>query len=354
MKKRLLSVLLVLTLVVSFVGCTSTTEQKSSANAAETTEATAATESTAELEEDKIVVAGINLQEDQFSSWCALGYQAACDDYGVTMLHAISGGDPAKEVELLNTYAAQDVDGIAIMPASETTSVAAIKQIYDTYGIPISLLNSEMNDTYKQFVVGCVTTPHSELGRPSGEAAAAYIRDVLGGQANIGIITFVTQYSEPATQRMNGFVDAVKAVNPDVVVVAQAEAWVQDMGIQAAGDMITAHPEINVIFACNDGGTVGTVMAVKNAGLAGKIAVFGIDGGEQQIAMLRSDDNILQAVTAQDAYGMGYQTMEILIKYIKGEYTPTGENTNLPGTLLKRGDTEAIDAYEKLLNDTKS
>ena len=70
--------------------------------------------------------------------------------------------------------------------------------------------------------------------------------------------------------------------------------------------------------------------------------------------MLRSDDNILQAVTAQDAYGMGYQTMEILIKYIKGEYTPTGEDTFLPGTLINRNDTEAIDAYEALLKDTKS
>jgi len=343
MKSKLLPIVLALALVLSLAACSSGSASSSASPAASDAAA-----------EKEIVVAGINLQEDQFSSWCALGFQAACDDYGVTMVHGISGGDPAKEIELLNTYAAQKVDGIAIMPASETTSVAAIKQIYDTYNIPISLLNSEMNDTYKQFVVGCVTTPHSELGRPSGEAAAEYIKDNLGGEANIGIITFKSQYSEPATQRENGFVDAVKAVNPNVKVVAEAEAWVQDMAIQAAGDMLTAHPEINVIFACNDGGTVGTVMAVKNAGLAGKIAVFGIDGGEQQIAMLRSDDNILQAVTAQDAYGMGYQTMEMLIKYIKGEYTPTGENTNLAGTLLKRGDTDAIDTYEKLLNSTKS
>ena len=57
MKKRLLSLLLVLTLVAAFVGCTSTTEQASSANATETTEATAATEDTAAPEDDQIVVA---------------------------------------------------------------------------------------------------------------------------------------------------------------------------------------------------------------------------------------------------------------------------------------------------------
>ena len=353
MKKRAIAALLVVMMLAFFTAC-STSTPATTDDSADETAATTSDDTAAATEEKQLVIAGINLQEDQFSSWCALGYQAACDDYGVKMLHAISGGDAAKEIELLNTYATQNVDGIAIMPCSETTSVEAIKQVYDNYGIPISLLNSEMNDTYKEFVVGCVTTSHSELGRPSGEAAAEYIKNELGGEAKIGIITFKTQYSEPAAQRENGFLDAVKAVNPNVEVVAEAEAWVQDMAIQAAGDMITANPDIDVIFACNDGGTVGTVMAVKNAGKAGQIAVFGIDGGEQQIEMLRSDDNILQAVTAQDAYGMGYQTMEILIKYIKGEYTPTGENTYLPGTLLQRGDTEAIDAYEKLLNDTKS
>ena len=50
---------------------------------------------------------------------------------------------------------------------------------------------------------------------------------------------------------------------------------------------------------------------------------------------------------------MGYQTMESLILYLRGEYTPTGEDTFLPGTLLERGDDAAIDAYEELLASTK-
>ena len=72
--------------------------------------------------DDQLTIAAINLQEDQFSSWCALGYQAAADAYGVKELHAISNGDLGRENELVNTYATQNVDGIAIMPASETAS----------------------------------------------------------------------------------------------------------------------------------------------------------------------------------------------------------------------------------------
>lgn len=301
-----------------------------------------------------LTVAGINLQEDQFSSWCALGYKAACADYGVTMLHAISGGDLAKESELLNTYATQQVDGIAIMPASETSSMETLKQIHANYDMPITLLNVSETDDYSEFATGGATTSHDSLGRPSGEAAAEYIKNELGGEAKIGVITFKSQYPEPAAGRMDGFLNAVRAVNPNVELVAEAEAWVQDMAIQAAGDMITANPDLDVIFACNDGGTVGTVMAVKNAGKADQIKVFGIDGGEQQIEMLRSEDNILQAVTAQDAFGMGYRTMEILIQSLRGEYTGTvGEIEVLPGTLITRDNPASIDDYEKILLESK-
>ena len=139
MKKQVIAILVIFVMLVFFTACSNTPVSTTDETAdVETTEqSTDTTESeSSETEEKQIIVAGINLQEDQFSSWCALGYQAACDDYGVKMLHAISGGDPAKEVELLNTYATQNVDGIAIMPASVTTSVEAIKQVYDNYGIP--------------------------------------------------------------------------------------------------------------------------------------------------------------------------------------------------------------------------
>ena len=304
--------------------------------------------------DDQLTIAAINLQEDQFSSWCALGYQAAADDYGVKELHAISNGDMGRENELVNTYATQNVDGIAIMPASETASHQTLQRIKDQYNIPISLLNVEMPEGF-DYAVGSATTSHDALGRGSGKAAAEFIKENLGGNAKIGIITFKSQYAEPATERMEGFLDEVRAINPDIEVVAEAEAWVQDMGIQAAGDMITAHPDLNVIFACNDGGTVGTVMAVKNAGKAGQIYVFGIDGGEQQIEMLRSEDNILQAVTAQDAFQMGYDTMETLIKYLRGELAEDeiGQTIWIPGKVLSRTDPDSINEYEELLLSAK-
>ena len=59
-------------------------------------------------------------------------------------------------------------------------------------------------------------------------------------------------------------------------------------------------------------------MAVENAGKAGEIFVFGTDGSEQIVDLLKDDTNILQAVTAQDAYAIGYSTVEALINSLEG------------------------------------
>ena len=127
----------------------------------------------------------------------------------------------------------------------------------------------------------------------------------------------------------------------------------QDTAVSTVNDILTAHPDVNVIFAANDGGTVGATMAVKNAGKAGSVYVFGIDASEQIASMLQDSDNVLQAVTGQDAYSMGYKSMELLIKDILGENTGVtkGAIETVDGILLDRADQSGIDTFLKNLKE---
>ncbi|MFA7643388.1 MAG: substrate-binding domain-containing protein, partial [Sphaerochaetaceae bacterium] len=140
---------------------------------------------------------------------------------------------------------------------------------------------------------------------------------------------------------------------PGVTVVTDQDAWMQDKAITVAGDIITAHSDINIIFAANEGGTIGSTMAVKNAGKAGKIAVFGFDGSEQMVQLLKDPANVLQAVIAQDPYNIGVKTMETVVKAVKGEdYSATkGQSFIVPGILLERANPAGLDAF---LADLKS
>jgi simple sugar transport system substrate-binding protein/ribose transport system substrate-binding protein len=306
-----------------------------------------------ETSSNDLVIAGVVFQEDQFMKLLSLGYQDAAKAAGVKILTGNTGGDQAKETELINTYIAQKVNGIAIAPLNQDSSVASLKKA-DEQGVKVAVTN--INLTNADFIVGGFTSDNRNIGQVTGENAAEFIKTKLGGNAKIAIIQFKSLLPEPSADRVNGFLDAVKSVNPGVEVVADQDAWLQDKAVQVVGDVLTANPDVNVIWAANEGGTIGAAMAVKNAGLAGKVYVFGTDASDQLVSMLKEDDNILQAITGQDPYQMGYQAAELLIKGLKGEdiSESKGKTKIVNGILLSRDNPDGIAAFEKDLQEKMS
>jgi len=58
----------------------------------------------AAVAEEKIVVAGVVFQDDQFMNMLSKGYRDAAEAAGVEVLTANTNNDQATEVELINTY----------------------------------------------------------------------------------------------------------------------------------------------------------------------------------------------------------------------------------------------------------
>jgi simple sugar transport system substrate-binding protein/ribose transport system substrate-binding protein len=196
-------------------------------------------------------------------------------------------------------------------------------------------------------MTGAFTSDNYDLGKTCGIAAAAFIKEKMNGKANIAILQFKSLLPEQSSARVNGFLDQLKGL-PGVQVIADQDAWLQDKAITVGGDIITAQGDkLNLIFSANEGGTIGATMAVKNAGKEGKIVVFGFDGSEQMVQLLKDPANILQAAIAQDPYAIGVKTMESLVKAIKGEdYSATkGKTTIVPGILLERKNVAGLDAF---------
>jgi simple sugar transport system substrate-binding protein/ribose transport system substrate-binding protein len=295
---------------------------------------------------DEIVVAGIVHTEDQFMKLLNLGYQVAAKEEGVRLLLSNTAIDQAREVELINTYMAQKVNGLVIAPLSASTSVAGLRRAAES-GMKVATTNIAIDDS--SFLVAGYSSAQYNLGERTGEVAAQFIKNNLGGRARIAVVQFKSLFPEISADRVNGFLDAIKKVNPDVEVVADQDAWQQDSSVNVVGDMLTANRDINIVYGANDGGTIGAVMAVRNAGLGGKCFVYGIDIGEIQINMLRENDNILQAVTGQDPYVMGYNATKAVIDAARGKDVSAtrGKNIIVPGPRLTRDDQAGIDAFDK-------
>ena len=90
----------------------------------------------------------------------------------------------------------------------------------------------------------------------------------------------------------------------------------------------------------------------KNAGQAGKTFVFGTDASEQIVDLLKADNDILQAVTGQDPFQIGYKTVETLVQSIEGkDVADQGKTVIVEGIPLRRGDTKQLDDF---MSDLKS
>lgn len=293
--------------------------------------------------QDKPVIASIVFQGDQFMKSLQQGIRTAASAGGAEVLEVNIDGDQARESQAIDTYISRGVNAIVIAPLSATNSAAAIKRARDA-GITVVALNGGLKDA--SIPNATFLTDNADLGRSTGKAAAAFIKDQLSGSAKVGLIGFVGLLPEQSNARTNGFKETV-ADGTKVDFVATQDAWLPERGVAVVTDMLTAHPEINVVYAANEGGTIGAMQAVRNAGKSGSVYVFGIDGSEQLARGLTAGDNVLQAVTAQGAVDMGRMGGEAALAILKGEKIP--QQTTVPAILLSRTDKEGISKFVETL-----
>lgn len=291
-------------------------------------------------------IAGIVFQQDQFFRTIQIGMQAAAEAAGATLLEGNSDSKPDKEISLIDTYIARGVDAIVISPISATASIPALQRAHDA-GIAVVTYNSPID---ADFQASYLNSNQRDLGTSTGQMAAAYIQEALGGEARLGTLGFKALLPEISEDRVGGFLDEVQKGN-EITVVSQQDAWLAEKAVQVAGDMITANPEMNVIYAANEGGTVGAVQAVRNAGRQGEIAVFGIDGTLQLMDFLQADDDVLQAVTAQQPYVMGEMAVSNAIAAADG--AEVEKTVIVPVLGLSRSDPDAVAAFKADLEATQ-
>ncbi|MBG6210178.1 ABC-type sugar transport system substrate-binding protein [Labrenzia sp. EL_126] len=295
------------------------------------------------LAQDQRVIASIVFQGDQFMKSLQQGVREAAEARGAEVLELNIDGDQAREAQAIDTYISRGVDAIVIAPLSATNSAGSLKRARDA-GIMVVALNGGLQD--KSIANATFSTANYDLGASSGNAAAAFINSELGGEAQVGIMAFSSLLPEQSGARTGGFKDAVTKGNT-VTVVTEQDAWMPEKAVQVATDMLTANPQINLLYAANEGGTVGAMQAVRNAGKAGKVYVFGIDGSEQLARGLMAGDNVLQATTAQSAKDMGAMGANAALDLLEGGSAEA--ETSVPALLLSRADPDGIAAFVESL-----
>lgn len=294
---------------------------------------------------DDISIAGVIFQQDMFMRSVELGMKAAAKQAGVEILTANSDNKLEKEAALIDTYIARGIKAIVIAPLGEEASIPALKRAVDA-GIKVVTWTTGVKSDLPVATVGSSGT---NMGKGTGEAAAAYIKDHLGGKAKVALIGFRAQLASLSDERTNGFLDAAKS-GGELDIVSRQDAWLAEQAVRVVTDMLTANPDIQIIYAANEGGTVGAVQAVMRAGRQGEVYVFGTDGSEQIVRFLQDEKGALYATTAAQPKLIGEDAVKAAIAAVKGE--PVERHIEVPVIPLSRANPEAIAAYAATLTKT--
>ena len=173
----------------------------------------------------------------------------------------------------------QDVDAIILSTHDEAAAAPLVKKAVDG-GIAVIIVNSD--------IANFPTPVHGVVGysqRTGTHKIGDYLLEKLGGKpAKVGVIEGLPGYH--STERVGGFLDAVKD-KPGIEIVASIPGgWNVEGGNTAGMDLLQANPEINVVFAANDYMIMGVAQAAKELGKSDLI-LLGNDG-DTGLALSRS------------------------------------------------------------------
>jgi ABC-type sugar transport system substrate-binding protein len=292
-------------------------------------------------ETDTLTIGAILFLNDNFFETVALGMEDAAKEAGVEIQFRFHEDDVALETQWIQEFTQQKVDAILISPriVDLDGSIAAIQKAYAA-GIPVVCYNGCFTDeeTENQ-VVGVFETDQYALGYAVGEYLVGWLDEQGIEEPQVGILSC-------CIRRDAGFRQAM--IDHEVVwhEVVNYEKYLANEATLATEIMLQKNPQINVIWAQNEGATIGAVSGVRAENLAGQVFVFGVDMSPEIAQMLLADDNILQAVGAQSPYDIGWLAASAAINAVN-----SGEKAGyhaVPTTFFSRDDLEAVEAYLNL------
>ena len=239
------------------------------------------------------------------------GAEDAGKEFGVDILWngPAQETDYGRQLEILDSMINRHVDGIVVAATEKKVlnqSLARAKQL----GIPVTVFDSGVDsDDFISFVA----TNNYEAGQLGARKLAA----LLGGKGKVAVVMNAPG-SASTVERERGFADAMAKEFPEIQVVAtQFGMSDRAKAMSVAENMLTAHPDLNGLFASAEPMSVGASQALKSRSLAGKVKFVGFDSSEGLIADMKA--GVIDALVVQDPHKIGYEAVKTIVDKLNGK-----------------------------------
>jgi ribose transport system substrate-binding protein len=217
------------------------------------------------------------------------------------------------QIDVVQSFVAQGVSGVVLAPLNDK---ALEKPVADATAakVPVVVFDSDLNGSaHKSFVA----TDNQAAGRMAGEKMAA----LLGQKGKIAVLRY--QEGSASTQkREEGFLEAVRKISGITVVSDnQYGGATTESAFEKAESLLAAQNAasggLDGVFSPNESTTFGMLLALRKAGLAGKLKFVGFDASEKLVAALK--DGHVDALIVQDPFKIGYEAVRTMAEVVAGK-----------------------------------
>lgn len=246
--------------------------------------------------------------------WRSLGqgYQNVADKLGLTFVYqaAQNEGDQLGQLSIAEDLISQGFAALLFSPQTDANLVPAVEKA-KAAGIPVLNVNDAVIPTAEHYV--------GNVQKDNGVRVAQWFIDNRPDGGKVAVIE-----GQPgvyaAGQRTAGFTETIKANGKFEVVASVPANWSREEAFNAATTILQQYPDLTGFYANNDGMALGVVEAVKAAGKAETVAVFGTDGISDAYAAIKAGD--LTGTVDSFPILTGEVAMEVSLRLLAGQKLP--------------------------------
>jgi ribose transport system substrate-binding protein len=239
----------------------------------------------------EMVLAGIKeaIDANGGESWATLTVQAPSSNTSTLQ----------EQPNILEGLTQQNIDAIIMATEDQDAMLPYIKAASEK-GIPIFLFNMSTISKNDPYYVTCVTFDQYGASYQIGEWAVDRFK---GRDIEVAVLEGFPGVVN--SQRLDGFMDAIKG-SPNLKVVASQQAdWTRAQGQTVTENILQAHPNVEFIYGLYDEMALGAVAAVKQAGKLGQISIAGYDNTADGRESILAGELTVTVDTASKAMGTG-------------------------------------------------
>jgi ribose transport system substrate-binding protein len=257
--------------------------------------------------------------------------------YGMNFVMADGQDDIIKQITSMEDLISSGVDIMILNPLDHKALVPAVNTASGS-GVPVFIVDSQIDEA-ADFITS-VQASNEGNGWLIGEWAVNRL-----GPSDVRVALISGSQGNPVGQAkrlgfFEGFTETQLMTHgySDLNILAQGWGnWTLLGGIEAMEDILTAHPDVNLLVAENDAMAMGALKAIEESGKADQILVVGYDGQKEAYELIMEGKYGATALNSPDE--LARLVVESVVRYLNGQRLDKVIHT--PAVVITRDNVEA-------------